>query len=88
MLNDLIIRKLPVPAQGVAQHPEGKIPGFGVRVTAGGVKSFYLAYRHHGQSRRLNLGRYPVTPLAKAFAALAELEEGRDPTGPAIASEG
>ena len=88
MLNDLIIRKLPMPAQGVAQHPEGKIPGFGVRVTAGGVKSFYLAYRHHGQSRRLNLGRYPVTPLAKAFAALAELEEGRDPTGPAIASEG
>lgn len=40
MLNDLIIRKLPIPAAGVAQHPEGKIPGFGVRVTAGGVKSF------------------------------------------------
>lgn len=85
MLNDLIIRKLPTPSTGVAQHPDGKIPGFGVRVTASGVKSFYLAYRHLGQSRRLNLGRYPATSLqkarGKAFAALSELEEGRDPSG-------
>ena len=70
----------------MTQHPDGKIAGFGVRVTAGGVKSFYLAYRHHGKSRRLNLGRYPVTPLQKArgralaaLSELAELSEGRDP---------
>ena len=42
MLNDLVIRKLPIPAEGVTQHPDGKIAGFGVRVTSGGVKSFYL----------------------------------------------
>lgn len=85
MLNDLLIRKLRVPAQGVAQHPDGKVPGFGVRVTANGVRSFYLAYRHKGKNRRLNLGRYPATSLqkarGKAYAALAELEDGNDPSG-------
>lgn len=85
MLNDLSIRKLPVPSEGVAQHPDGKLPGFGVRVTANGVKSFYLAYRHEGKNRRLNLGRYPATSLqkarGKAYAALSELEDGNDPSG-------
>lgn len=85
MLNDLIIRKLQAPPSGVAQHPDGKIPGFGVRVTAHGVRSFYLAYRHLGKNRRLNLGRYPAVSLhkarGKAYAALAELEDGTDPSG-------
>ena len=85
MLNDLMIRKLAAPATGVAQHPDGKIPGFGVRVTSNGVKSFYLAYRYQGQSRRLNLGRYPSTSLqkarTKAFDALSELDDGKDPAG-------
>lgn len=92
MLNDLIIRKLPIPSEGVAQHPDGKIPGFGVRVTAGGAKSFYLVYRHHGKNRRLNLGRYPQTSLtkarAKAFAALSEIEENRDPANSQLAAGG
>ncbi|MGE0023215.1 MAG: tyrosine-type recombinase/integrase [Hyphomicrobium sp.] len=91
MLNDLTIRKLAAPAEGVAQFPDGSIPGFGVRVTSNGVKSFYLAYRHHGKSRRLNLGRYPTTKLqkarAKAFAALSEIEEGRDPSGESSKAE-
>jgi integrase len=85
MLNDLAIRKFPVPEAGVSQHPDGKVPGFGVRVTANGVRSFYLAYRHKGKNRRLNLGRYPATSLqkarGKAYAALAELEDGNDPSG-------
>ncbi|MFM9941223.1 MAG: tyrosine-type recombinase/integrase [Hyphomicrobiaceae bacterium] len=92
MLNDLVIRRLPIPAEGVTQHPDGKIAGFGVRVTAGGVKSFYLAYRHRGKSRRLNLGRYPVTPLQKArgraLAALSELAEDRDPSGSEAQTKG
>lgn len=85
MLNDLIIRNLPIPGAGAAQHPDGRIPGFGVRVTANGAKTFYLKFRHRGQYGRLNLGRYPVTTLqkarTKAHAALVELAEGRDPRG-------
>ncbi len=83
MLNDLVIRKLLVPSRGVAQHPDGRIAGFGVRVTASGVKSFYLAYRFKGRSRRLSLGRYPYTSLAEARArahlAMVEMGKGRDP---------
>src|SRR5262245_19342119 len=83
MLNDIMIKNLPAPQKGVAQHPDGNIPGFGVRVTTNGVKSFYLKYRHQGQYGRLNLGRYPATSLAKArgkaHAALATLSEGNDP---------
>lgn len=83
MLNDLIIRKLSIPAAGAMQYPDGKIPGFGVRVTANGVKSFYLSYRYKGRSRRMSLGRYPFTGLAKArtdaHAAIVQLGNGNDP---------
>ncbi len=83
MLNDVIIRRLSAPEQGVRQVPDGKVPGFGLRVTANGVKSFYLAYRFAGRSRRMNLGRYPVITLQKArnkaLMALVEISEGQDP---------
>lgn len=83
MLNDLVVRKLAAPASGVAQFPDGKIPGFGVRVTASGVRSFYLAYRYKGRTRRMSLGRYPFTPLSaartKAHDAVAQLGKGIDP---------
>jgi len=76
---------------GVSQHPDGKVPGFGVRVTANGVRSFYLAYRHKGKNRRLNLGRYPATSLqkacGKAYAALSALEDGNDPSGHAAKAD-
>ena len=85
MLNDIMIRNLAAPERGVKQYPDGKIPGFGVRVTTKRIKSFYLTYRFSGKSRRINLGRYPVTTLqkarTKAHAALVELSEGRDPRG-------
>lgn len=83
MLNDVMVRNLAAPATGVAQHPDGKVPGFGVRVTAKGVKSFYLKYRLGDQYGRMNLGRYPDTSLAKArskaLTALAALADGLDP---------
>lgn len=83
MLNDLIIRKLASPHAGVTQHPDGKIPGFGIRVTSNGVKTFYLSYRHKGRSRRMNLGQYPFTGLGaartKAHDAVALLGKGVDP---------
>ena len=73
------------PATGQAQYPDGKIPGFGVRVTAAGVKTFYLTYRSKGRSRRMTLGRYPYTSLAEARAdahnAIGSLGKGEDPQG-------
>lgn len=85
-LNDVTLRNLPMPAEGVAQYPDGKIAGMGVRVTAGGVKSFFLEYRLKGGKHRLALGRYPVTTLqkarTKALAALVMISEGKNPRQP------
>lgn len=83
-LNDITVRNLPPPAAGQVQYPDGRISGFGVRVTSTGRKTFYLAYRApDGRSRRLTIGRYPHMSLgtarAQAMKALAELAAGRDP---------
>lgn len=82
-LNDITLRNLPIPAAGQMQYPDGKLPGFGVRVTSKGLKIFYLTYRLQGRSRRLMLGRYPYKSLASARAdalsALSLIAEGVDP---------
>ena len=49
-LNDVLVRNLPAPETGQRQYPDGKLPGFGVRVTARGIKTFYLTYRLSGRS--------------------------------------
>jgi len=82
MLNDLTVRKT-APAPTVVQVPDGRLPGFGLRVWPSGIRTFYLTYRHNGRSRRMVMGRYPFTSLsearAKAHAALIELAKGNDP---------
>jgi integrase len=59
------------------------LPGFGVRVTQSGRKSFVLMYRLHGLKRRLTLGTYPALSLAdarqRAKTLLGEVACGRDP---------
>ncbi len=89
-LNDIFIRNLPIPAEGRAQYPDGKLPGFGVRVSSNGLKVFYLTYRFAGQSRRMILGRYPYKTLAAARAeahtALGQIASGIDPQASAPAS--
>ena len=56
---------------------------FGIRVSANGKKSFFIAYRHRGVRRRFQLGDYPVVSLSqareKAIQVLARLVDGRDP---------
>ncbi len=60
-------------------------PGFGVRVSEQGEKSFFVMYWLRGRRRRLTLGRYPALSLAQARrqakAALGEVALGRDPAG-------
>lgn len=57
--------------------------GLGVRVTPSGKKSWVYMYRFEGRLRRLTLGRYPQTTVAKAHSehgmALEKLEKGIDP---------
>ena len=55
-LTDAVIKRLPLPAKGNRVHYD-EIGGFGVRVTAGGARSFVLNYvTRAGRERRLTLG--------------------------------
>jgi len=75
----------------LAPSPEGAylvwdeaLPGFGVRVTPAGVRSYIAQYRNgRGQSRRMTLGRHgPLAPDAarrEARQVLAAAAAGRDP---------
>jgi integrase len=57
--------------------------GLGVRVTAGGGKSFLVQYRHAGGKRRVPLGSCSAISLASAReaarAVLGDVAKGRDP---------
>lgn len=63
-LTDLLIRQLGAPKQGQVTYFDEALPGFGMRVSQGGSKSFILVF---GQKRKLRtLGRYPDLALADA----------------------
>ena len=63
--------------------------GFGVRVAPSGRKSFIFMYRFNGRPRRLTIGTFPGTTLAKANAAVTDaqskLDQRIDPGEVAIA---
>lgn len=56
---DLAIKSLAPPDRGQKIYYDGTIPGFGVRVTAAGAKTFILNYRVRGtaKERRFSIGR-------------------------------
>ena len=58
-------------------------PGFAVRVSKSGRKTFVASYRYGTKQRRITLGVYPIISLAdareKARAAFREVAEGVDP---------
>src|SRR6266567_3643002 len=56
-LTDLAIRKLKPPATGRLERYDRLIPGFGVRITDKGAKSYVFVYPHGGRRRRYTIGR-------------------------------
>ena len=62
---------------------DDKQPGLGVRVTAGGGKSFLAQYRHAGEKRRIPLGSCSAISLASARKAaraiMGDVAKGDDP---------
>ena len=62
---------------------DANLPGFGVRVSAAGRRSWVVMYRSGGIKRRLTLGTYPATSLAaareQAADALRAVAHGGDP---------
>lgn len=84
-LNDRTVAALKAPAADRAEYFDRTLPGFGVRVGAGGRKTFIVFYRVPGRRtlRRQSLGTYPQTSLATARKAaqdaLRKTDVGRDP---------
>jgi len=82
-LNDRTVRALAAPSKGRTTYIDKTLPGFGLRVTAAGAKSWVVVYRQHRHKRRVTLGTYPLAPLAKARAkakkTLAAVVQGEDP---------
>ena len=82
ILTDVRIKSL-LPIQSQYDVSDSQIPGFGMRISPGGTKTFHLYYRLGKTKRRVTLGRYPDVPLkdARALArqALSRIAEGQDP---------
>ncbi len=70
------------PGQRVEYFDE-TVPGFGVRITHDGHRTFTFLYRWRGKKCRINLGTHPPLSLKDARDAAklawAEVQQGRDP---------
>ena len=87
-LNDATVKALAPPVSGQVTHWDATLPGFGLRIAAGGTKTWLVQYRLGGRTgkvQRLTLGRYPLLGVAdardKAKEALAAVVQGEDPAG-------
>ena len=90
-LTDLTIRKLIPIEKGRYDVWDARVPGLGIRVFKGGIKSFFLSYRINGKRRRDTLGRYPEISLAGArqlaYERRALIASGEDPVIEARSNE-
>ena len=80
---DLMIRGLKPKGRPYRVREGLADKGFGVQISVGGTKTFFMAYAFDGKERFLKLGRYPECSLSEARQrcrdARNELERGLDP---------
>ena len=65
-LTDLAIRSLKAPAKGQKDYFDDALAGFGVRVSQGGTRSFFLFTGKAHNRRRHAIGRVGIITLAQA----------------------
>ena len=85
------IAHLPIPAAGQVDYFSDNEPGFAIRASHGGSKTFFVKYVLNGKQRRMSLGQFPRVgggeersqSLAAArremLAIKADVAKGRDP---------
>lgn len=82
-LNKTEIEKIPAPESGYKLYRDDTIPGFALRVTSNGVKTFVLEKRINGKFKRISIGRFgeitPVIARGQAQKLLGEIATGIDP---------
>jgi integrase len=82
-LTAISIERFKAPANGRIEYFDQVLPGFALRITHKGAKSWVVFYRHGGRLRRMTLGSYPALGLADARdharQALQQAAKGNDP---------
>lgn len=82
-LTKTVVDRLPNPETGYALHWDDQLPGFGVRVTHSGIKSYVLQRRVGTKERRITLGRHGVLTCEQArkeaMRIAGDMTLGRDP---------
>ena len=69
----------------VGDYFDSKTPGLNLRVTAKGLRSWFIVFTSpkDGKRARATIGRYPQTSLARARSKVLEarnyIEDGHDP---------
>lgn len=77
VLTDVAIRSVPIPERGSVTIFDATIPGFGIRVSQGGTRSFVVKY---GKKRLLKtLGQYPAKSLKTARSDAAVFVASANP---------
>jgi integrase len=86
-LTSKVVEAVDAPANGALTlwDADPRAKGFGVRIHAGGAKSFFLNYRINGRERRYTIGAYPMWSVDAAREEAKELrkrvDRGHDPAG-------
>jgi integrase len=88
-LTDAAVSRLKPPAKGQKDYWDPLTPGFGIRISHGGTKTWLMQTRllkdGHWKQTRITLGRYPAMTLGEAREAAREaqkeVEAGKDPRG-------
>ena len=81
------VRNVELPENGAVTYwdSDPKVRGFGVRIYAGGGRSFFLNYRIDGRERRYTIGAFPRWSVAaareRAKELRTEIDRGHDPAG-------
>jgi integrase len=83
-LTELGLSKLAPPESGRIEIFDATLPGFGVRVTTNGTRSFFVMTRVRGALKRVTLASHPTLKLAQARTlareAMAKARLGEDPS--------
>jgi integrase len=86
------IGRLKAPSQGRADYWDEATPGFGLRVSSSGQRTWQIMYRLSGKRKRLALGNWPALSLKlardAAGQAIKQVADGDDPSRQRMAVTG
>ena len=82
-LTKTTVQNIPIPKDKQAFYRDSALPGFALRVTPGGTKSFIVEKRVNGKGRRITIGQHGLMTVEEArkqaLIVLSDMAQGQDP---------